>query len=191
VIGEYGGIEQMFIALGNGQRTAVVPPGARRGRYGIDSHGTRLCLAGKGTEIQCVDKDGSQLVFRWTQDFVPTPQSEIDAWKARMRSGDAAEPGHNAERIIAGIIIPEMRPPILSIVVATDGRIFVAGPDLEPQREGWIPYRVFSPKGELVGVAELPLMAITELGEDHVLGVTRNADGVEFVAMYDIERAGR
>jgi len=186
-VGPYAGIEQMFIDLGNGQRTAEVPPGARRGMRGFGARGTRLCVAAAGTEVSCVDEDGSRLSIRWTQDAVPVPQSEIDAWKARYRSGGRTGSAQTAEQIIAGIIIPESRPPILAIVVATDGRVFVAGPDLPRELTGPIPYRMFSRTGELVGIAQLPAMGVHEVGDDYVLGVERDEDGVEFVVIYDVK----
>jgi hypothetical protein len=191
IVGEFGGIEQMFIDVGGGRRTAVTPPNRRWGMRGMGGRGTRLCLAGIGVEIRCVDEDGAIMIVRWAQDPVPTTQAEIDAWKADMRSGRGGEPPQYAERIIAGIIIPETKPPVSTIVVSTDRRIFVHGPDLKREREGWFPYRVFSPRGELLGIAELPFMGIHELGEDYVLGVVRNADGVEFIALYDIDPVER
>ena len=73
------------------------------------------------------------------------------------------------------------------VAVADDGRVLVSGPDLRspPGRQRM---RVFSPEGELLGVADLPPVAIHELGENHLLGVWRNDDGVEFVVLHDVRR---
>jgi hypothetical protein len=190
VLGTFGDIQQMFFDVGGGRRTPVIPPSARFRREAIGGRGTRFCIAGNDApEVRCVDEDGRRLIIRWTQDSVPTPVAAIDEWRNDVRTG-AARPGSRttpqaAERIIAGTIIPATAPPIRSLFVDADRRVFVGGPDLGAA-EGRFRYRVFSADGQLLGLAELPRVGVTEIGTDYLVGISRNEDGVEFIVVHDL-----
>jgi hypothetical protein len=192
VLGTFGDIEQMFVDIGGGQRDAVIPPSARRQRNALGGRGTRLCVAGNDVpEFRCLDQDGARLVVRWVQDSVATPTDSIDRFRANSRAS-ASRPGSGVdpqivERVIEGIIIPATLPPVTNIVVADDRRVLVSGPDLIAP-PGWQRMRVFSTDGELLGTADLPLLAVHELSGDRLLGVWRNDDGVEFVVVHDVRR---
>jgi hypothetical protein len=188
VVGSFGGIQQMFIDVGGGRRIPVIPPSARWPIEALGGGGTTLCFgADEGPEIRCVDQDGAMLIVRWTQAPVPTSQKAIDDWKAqtRRRATGRTTP-QMAERIIADIVIPPTQPSVGSILVARDGRIFVSSPDLQGAREGWIRRRVFSAGGQLLGVADFPRIQVLEVGDDYVLGVARDADGVEYVVVHEV-----
>jgi hypothetical protein len=193
VLGTIGDIQQMFIDIGGGRRTAEIPPSSRWGKHAIDARATRYCSAGNEIpEVRCIDDRGRRLIIRWAQADVPTPAEEIERWRAGVRAG-AARPGSGtsaqvAERIISAMIIPPTRPPIGTVVIDSEGRILVSGPDLVAP-EGGSRYRVFSPRGELLGFADLPRIGLAQMGPDYLLGVTRNDDGVEFVVMHDVTRA--
>ena len=192
VLGELGGIQQLFIDIGGGQRTAVIPPSSRRSINARNGDGSRVCVAGNDEpEVRCVDDDGTRLIIRWTQDTVLTPREEAMRWREGFRES-AAGPGSRtspqiAEKVIAGMIIPPTVPPIRDILVDNEKRVLVGGPDLSAAN-GWRRYRVFSADGELLGTAEFPAFAVYELGEDYAVGRARDADGVEFVVVYDITR---
>ena len=202
VIGSFGDIQQMFIDVGGGRRTPVIPPSARWPRHALGGGGTRLCLgADEGPELRCVDQDGSTLIVRWTQAPVPTEQKVIDDWKIETRRratrgtttqtiSSGLQQLQMAERIIAAIVIPPTKPSIGSILVAADRRILVSGPDLQVPREGWVRRRVFSADGQLLGVADFPPIQVLEIGADYVLGVARDADGVEYVVVHDLRAGG-
>ena len=192
VLGELGGIQQLFIDIGGGQRTAVIPPSSRRPINARNGDGSRLCVAGNDApEVRCVDDDGARLIIRWTQDTVPTPRAEALRWRDGLRES-AARPGSRtspqlAEKVIAGMIIPSTVPPIRDILVDNQKRVLVGGPDLTAP-EGWRRYRVFSADGELLGTADFPGFAVYDLGADYAVGRARNDDGVEFVVVHDITR---
>jgi hypothetical protein len=194
-VGEFGQIQQMFIDVGDGMREPVVPPSARYQRRASGARGTRSCHAGNDEpEVRCIDDNGSILIVRWNQETLPTPQSDIEAWRENLRTR-AAAPGSRTtpqaiERVISGVIIPPTRPLITSMLVDADGRIYVRGPDIESGTEGWLRYRVFSRDGELIGLADLPAVTIRELGADYLFGVSRNEDEIESVVVHGITRGG-
>ena len=193
VIGDVLGIQQMFIDMGGGRRSAEIPPSSRWQQTGIGARGTKLCTAGNETpEIRCVEQDGRVTIIRWTQEPVPTSQETIDAWKtrARERAGRSPAPGakQNAERVIAGMIVPPTVPPIAFLFVDAEGGVLVGSPDLKGGRPGWNRLRVFSPDGELLGYADVPQIWIGDLGDDYLLGRSFNEDGVEFVVGHDVRR---
>ena len=192
VLGTFGGIQQMFIDIGGGQRDAVIPPSARRPHVALGGRGTRLCVAGNELpEVRCVDQDGTRLMIRWHQDSVVTPDDSLARYREKERAS-ASRPGSGVdpqiiERVLEGIIVPATLPPITSVVVTDNRRILVGGPDLGAP-PGWQRVRVFSADGELLGLADLPLVSVHELGENHLLGVWRNEDGVEFVVVHNVQR---
>ena len=85
------------------------------------------------------------------------------------------------------MIIPPTVPPIAFIFVDDNGGVLVGGPDLKGP-PGWNRLRVFSPKGELLGYADLPQIWTFDLGDDYLLGRSFNEDGVEFVVVHDVRR---
>jgi hypothetical protein len=192
VLGDLGGIQQLFIDIGGGQRTPVIPPSSRRSLNARNGTGSRLCVAGNDApEVRCIDDDGKRLIIRWTQDSVPTPREDVIRWREGFRES-AARPGSRtspqiAEKVIAGMLIPPTVPPIRDILVDNEKRVLVGGPDLTAAA-GWRRYRVFSADGELVGTADFPAFAVYELGADYAVGRARDEDGVEFVVVHDITR---
>ena len=193
-LGTFGAIQQMYVDVGGGQRRSVVPPSARWQVSALGARGTRLCIAGnESPELHCVDQTGAHMLLRWRQDDVPTTEQEIEQWRAQMRARarEAARwylSPQETERVIERVVVPPAKPPIGVIVVDASGRIFVSGPDLPADAGRWRRYRVFAASGELVGVANLPPVHIHEIGDDYLLGVERDVDGVEFVVLYDVMR---
>ena len=93
VFGDVLGIQQMFIDMGGGRRSAEIPPSSRRQQTSIGARGTKLCTAANETpEIRCVAQDGRVTIIRWTQQSVPTSRETIDAWKTRVRVVPGARP---------------------------------------------------------------------------------------------------
>lgn len=191
-LGTFGAIQQMYVDVGGGQRRSVIPPGARWQMSALGARGTRLCIAGnESPEVHCVDQSGAHLLLRWRQADVPTTEEQIERWRAQMRErAREAERWHlspqETERVIERVIVPPTQPPIDDIVVDASGRVFVSGPDLPADARRWRRYRVFAASGELIGLADLPPVQIHEIGDDYLLGVDRNADGVESVVLYDV-----
>ena len=194
VIGGFGEIQQHFVDLGGGRRSSVVPPSARWRVSALGARGRRFCIAPNETpEVHCVDEDGEHMIVRWSQSDVPTSDAAIERWKTRQREFAARPRSFDSpadmERIIAAAIIPPTMPPVSRVLIDTEGGLLVVGPDIQRSDGGRVQARVFSPSGELLGIADLPSIVIHELGPDYLLGVSRNDDGVEFVEMYRVRRA--
>ena len=192
-LGTMGQIQQMYVDMGGGRRQSSTPPNARRQVSAVGARGTRLCVsANESPEVHCVDESGAHLLLRWRQDDVPTSREDVAEWRENLRAmGRAWAPfftTQDIERMIEGTIVPPTKPPIGDVVVDASGRVLANGPDLLATNEHWRRYRVFSESGELTGVADLPPIEVHEIGEDWLLGVERDADGVQFVVLHDVKR---
>ena len=192
-LGTMGQIQQMFVDVGGGRRRSTVPPNARRKMHALGGAGTRLCVsANESPDVHCVDESGAHLLLRWRQDDVPTADGDVEQWREDLRAiARTAGPGLTpqvAERMIEGVLVPPTKSPIGNIIIDASRRVFVTGPDLAATTARWHRYRVFSASGELIGIADLPPVEVHEIGEDWLLGVDLDADGVEFVVLHDVKR---
>ena len=191
VIGRYGEIQQMFVTVGGGRRHPVIPPGARRRISAMNGTGSRFCISdAERPEVDCIDADGSHLRIRWLQDTIPVTSDMVEQWREahrnRTRGFTSRSTGPEIEQMIAGVIIPPTLPSIQGILVDTEGRIFVASPGLHSPTRGRSHWRVFSADGELLGLADLPGAQVHALGPDYLIGVRRDAEGVETIVVHDL-----
>jgi hypothetical protein len=189
MIGTFGEIQQLMIDVGHGDPWPLVPPASRRRISHLGARGTRFCLApNEGPEVHCIDQDGEHMIARWSQEDVATPDSVIELRWRQMRESAGPLSPEDVERMIAAAIIPPTMPPVSALAVDTGGGFLVVGPDIQRSVSGRLRARVFASSGELLGLGDIPPIVVHELGADYLLGVSRNADGVEFVELYRVRR---
>jgi hypothetical protein len=196
VLGEFGGLEQMFIAGSSGQRRVVLPLAGRRMVSAMSArHPSRFCVSNNTEpEVHCVDGDGTRRILRWTQDPVAIPAEAIELWKKNIRDRAARQSGGlssaDAERMIAASLIHDAYPPIQHIHVAADRSVLVASTDINSSADSVTRFRVFGANGQLLGLAVHPLrFYLMYLHGDRALGGTADDDGVQSVVMYRVVRA--
>ncbi|MYG80945.1 MAG: hypothetical protein F4187_03860 [Gemmatimonadetes bacterium] len=79
----------------------------------------------------------------------------------------------------------EFRPPIVGLLVDSEGYLWVADRK-DRARSEW---SVFNPTGRWLGTLEIPLEHIEWIGEDLILGVNEDPDtGIEVVRGYRLSR---
>lgn len=122
---------------------------------------------------------------------------DVGAWiRARIEATGAADSG-SLRKALLGAPRAETLPAFAAMVVDRVGQLWVRDArmlDYVPQ-EGTKPSRtnwsVFSPAGLWLGDVHMPArFRPTDIGADYVLGVAQDADGVETVALYKLERKG-
>lgn len=139
-------------------------------------------------EVRSHDADGSlrQIVRLNGVGLALTP--EVVA-AARAESRDPANPTPAwAERLWDHL--PSTRPAYSRLLVDASGYLWVAEhvAVAAPPRN-WL---VFSPAGALLGLVEVPAgLRVTEIGVDHVLGVSHDDMGVERIHRYGLRRPRR
>ncbi len=188
-LGDFGAIESMFVDVGRGRIEPVIPPNAKRRFTTLGAAGERFCITGNDApEVRCVDDDGARVIIRWSQDTVRTTDVMIERWRAARRAEATRAGAHGnpqqTERLIAQVVVPPTVPPVSGILVDRARRVFVTGPDLAAAKPEWTRYRVFSRDGVLLGFADLPAVGAPDIGDNYLLGVARDADGVEFIVSY-------
>jgi hypothetical protein len=188
VLTRFQEMEQMFVDAGDGRRTIAMPLGGRWGRSATSSRSpVRFCHANNDApELHCVNSDGSYRIIRWVQQSTLIPSDSVAAWKKRHRERSR---GAGAERIIAAALIHDTWPPIRGLSIASDHSVLVGTVDLNSPA-GMSNYRVFSPSGELLGLAVFPeSFWITDILGDDVIGVALDSTGLQSVVRYRLRRA--
>ncbi len=195
-LGVMGGIEQ-YQSPSPGVPVAIPATPVPLGRRGHVASGADRIHAGNTGRYEI-------RVFDWTGDLVqvirrahtPRPVSNEDRARARERllegplfDLEVVPPDirRALERQAREAPMPDTHPVFEAFFVARTGELWVrlaSGAEDTTWR-----FDVFSPAGELEAVVEMPrLHRVLDIGEDHVLGVARDAFDVEYVELYRIMR---
>jgi len=115
--------------------------------------------------------------------------SDVAAWQAMRRSWARTDDQRAwAERVIAEMPFPRVKPAYSGLMVDTGGNLWVERFALDRE----IPSRwaVFDPDGRYLGDVETPARFIMRgIGEDWIIGVWWNEEDVEFVRVYRLHRS--
>jgi hypothetical protein len=181
-----GGLAQLMPA---GQRTPVVEPFSPREQYAIGGH--RVYVGDNdSTVIHAFDLDGKPLGrFTIATDAIPVASRELE-W-ARQRSLEWATQMHLPAAVFeqrwAATPKPARHPYWGTALVDKTGALWVSA----PPRTGETPvaWTTFDRDGKRLGAMTMPGgFTPKDIGADYVLGVQRDEDGVETVAMYSLRR---
>lgn len=121
-------------------------------------------------------------IIRRTADPIPITPEDIEEWKAGFSlpwNWDAWD------EAMARLPPREFRPPIVGLLVDSEGYLWVADRK-DRARSEW---SVFDPGGRWLGTVAVPLGRVEWIGEDLILGVNEDPDtGVEVVQGYRLGR---
>jgi len=153
----------------------------------------RICIdAIGGPQVNCFDSDGSATYVRWHALPRLLSDETRKAWiEAEARRGERAGARADPPQIRAALVgapLPQELASVVEVKVDKRGLVWVRSPDLPNDDRGQLRFRVFDRKGEMLGYALAPSPAIEEIGEDYMLVISRNVDGVEQVVMYRLRR---
>lgn len=140
-------------------------------------------------EVTCYSPEGAQTSVRWAAELGPITPSEVERWiDETTGSWQGKMSDDEARKLLLEVVHASSRPAYDGLVLDHDGNLWVEQnpPDADPWGPGH--YLVFDPAGALLGELELPPLEILEIGRDYVLGVFRDALGVEFLRVHSLEK---
>ncbi|WP_420462085.1 hypothetical protein [Candidatus Palauibacter sp.] len=170
------------------------------------AYGSRLVVAPWGElvaightsryEIKAFRGDGALARIVRRDDVLRTPrQADLEPYvEAQMsmltESPYPAELLPDARRSLESTPLAETFPAFSSVVADATGNLWVREYDY-PREERPAPlWSVFDPEGRILGLVETPReLAIRRIGEDYVLGWTRDDYGVEYIQVWPLDRS--
>lgn len=185
----FPGDEEVQVTVqGQGVMTVgISPPHSRRTHMTFGGVPSRVCIGTQeSVEIRCFEADGSQRWIRWAVEPVRVTGGEIAAWQDQQRFATGDNPVGAATREgFGGVDPPEFRPPYGQIFVDEGGNLWVETPGaLDASAGEWREYRIFDAQGAWLGEIKMPPLRIFEIGERHIIGLHRDALGVEYVQVF-------
>ncbi len=183
----FGGTEQETVDAPWGPFN-VVRPAAKRTVIAVQPTSSRVCIGDQeAPEVVCFRPDGSRTVVRWTSEPVPPGDEEIAEWRDTTAEL-YAQKMNEAEvlRVLEQVTVPEFRPPYAQITLDGAGNLWVELGRTAGSAPEAIDHLVFDPEGVLLGIVALPSIEVLEIGDDYVLGLYRDALGVEYLHLYEI-----
>ena len=140
-------------------------------------------------EIRAYGAGGSvtRIVRRNHEVRAPT-QADLDRYRADyLASMNSAE--YTITPVLDALSVPPSFPAFSAIEVDALGYLWVREYNL-PGEEGAL-WTVFDPDGIVQGFVETPAdLRIFEIGADYVLGLVTDALDIEYVQLWELERAG-
>ena len=141
-------------------------------------------------ELRVYGSDGQleRLIRAPFLDRAATAEEWREAIEEEIESRDAATNPRRAVEALAELVpAPDVRPAFSGLIGDSEGYVWVR-PYL-PTRGQPAAWTVVDPKGQLLGTVDLPEgFSPTEIGQDYLLGTSRDEMGVEYVHMYRLNR---
>lgn len=126
-------------------------------------------------------------IVRRTPDPIPIAASDIEEWKEDFERRNWEANWEPWDQAMAELPPPESRPPIVGLLVDSEGYLWVAD---RRDRNG-SEWSVFDPTGRWLGTLEIPLWRPEWIGEDLILGINEDPDiGVQVIEGYRLDRRG-
>lgn len=161
----------------------------------------RVRLAAGGTPLSVYVSNGDRYevhqyslsgvvgrIIRRMVDPIPVTASEIQEWKDwEWKDGHVVSQDWTAWDRAMAEQPPRVRPPIAGLLVDSEGYLWVKERySLDHSSSDW---SVFDRSGHWLGTLEIPMGRVEWVGEDLILGVTRDVDtGVQVVEGYRLTR---
>ena len=185
-LGDFGGILQQYVDVGDERPSATVPPFSRTTSWGLNaSDGTVLAADNAVPRFELFLPDGTHVIARWAETPGAVSGDEIEAWKDRQRNASWAQRRlPQLERAWATMDMPDEKPYFGRANTGSDGTVW-----LGPVENGGTGWRAFAPDGRFLGVAGLPAGFFPmDSGPGWVLGVYRDDLEVEYLRLYPLVR---
>ena len=137
-------------------------------------------------EVRQFSRTGAhQRILRREADPIPITPGDIEDWKEAWASSYPPESWPAWVRAMAELPPRVFRPPIVGLLVDSDGYLWVAD-RVDHNASEW---SVFDPTGRWLGIVTVPLQHAEWIGEDVILGFNFDRDlGVEVVEGYRLSR---
>ena len=194
-LGSFPGPEMFTIRTARGVSGGGIP---FRHRVSAFAWGDFVAVAQNDRyEIKAFDLDGTlrKIVRRDHELVAPTP-AHVDAY---IEDQVAASPEEERTQRRAELreslrhrYVPETHPAYAAAMSDLADHLWVREYNLPGEGDAKPAWTVFDPDGQVLGFMETPAgLSIFEVGEDYILGLTRDDLGVEYVQVWSLERPGR
>lgn len=145
-----------------------------------------------GYDVHVYDSRGRlESILRHNVPERPLSPEEIEEAReyerAMYESGSSPRPEEWIAEQLRSMPIPPSAPPHGDLHVDSEGNLWVQ--EWRMPNSGQQRYNIFDPTGSAIGSLSLSgKFRITDIGNDYVLGLWRDANGVEFVHLYTLEK---
>lgn len=189
MLGVFAGTE--MVAMGTPSTGFVLRP-RPFGRQTLAAvHDGRVYVAtGDAYEVAVYEpKRGLRSVYRAERRPLPVTRQDEDAYRRSLVTlGGDAQARAQAERLLESVSFPSEMPPLSGLEVDSAGYVWVKEPE-KPGDTAPAAWTVLSPGGAVLGTVRLPRgLNVRQIGGDWVLGIVVDADEVEHVRLYRLER---
>lgn len=146
----------------------------------------------EGYDVHVYDSEGRlERIFRHTVPERPLSSEEIEAARESERAIYERSPSRRPADWIAehlrSMPIPPSAPPHGDLHVDSEGNLWVQ--EWQMPNSGQQRFSIFDPAGTAIGSLSLSeKFRIMDIGDDYVLGRWRDANNVEFVHLYSLEK---
>jgi hypothetical protein len=180
--------EEMRIVVTQARGSATMgfsPPQAKRGSIAFGGVPSRVCVGEQNEpDVGCYGADGVERRIRWPSSPRRLSEGDLATWR-----GGIARDRPDLEQALAGMPIPEFRPPYARIFLDDLLNLWVEIPRGLDEQSRPIDHEVFDPEGRWLGKVVLPPLQLLEIGDDYVIGLHRDGLGVESVRVHRLSKA--
>ena len=144
--------------------------------------------SGDAWEIEVYAPSGDLVrLIRLDADPVPVTDEHVSRYIEDMVANFPAENRSRMRQLLSEIPVPDAFPPYGGFTADALGYLWVA--DYAPFGDDSAEWTIFDPDGVLAGRITVPSgVGILEIGADYLLGVYRDAVGVEYLHQYGLRR---
>jgi hypothetical protein len=178
---------EVLLSLEDGRPVMGVVPFGRTASHAVLPEGF-VVGDQEAYELGVFSADGVlERIVRWTGPSLDLEESAVDEWRALQVS--SAPPDRRAEvrARLADVPVPDTRPAYRDLVVDEEGELWV-GAYAHPS-EGARRWDVFGSSGQWLASVRMPSgFTPRQVGSDWILGVARDALGVERVELRSLRR---
>ncbi len=186
-IGSFPGREVLLRP--EGERVVMgVAPFTRTASYAL---GAGVLFVGDQVthEVRSWELDGGLVaIIRWTGGSLEVTDQDVAEWKTRQVESAASVDQPSVRAYLTDVPVPDRRPAYGPLLVGAGGYLWVGAYEYVSQAPSF--WDVFDVRGRWLGSVEMPLgFRPLQIGEDWVLGVTRDELDVERVEVRTLIRA--
>lgn len=138
-------------------------------------------------EIEVWDPEGNlvRIIRRMNAQLDASEELQADAWELLTEQLE-----QDVGRIASGFPVPDSVPAVLGLTAGPSGELWVKRESVLGSANGAL-FDVFDSEGTYIGDVKLPFnVELEEVAESYVLAVYKDAVGVPYIHVYNLDRSG-
>ncbi len=132
--------------------------------------------------------DGSLRRIRRKAPLTATEESDIARWRSLLLGGSPPEQRSGAGDVLETLVFPHFLPAYSVVRAGAEGDVWAGrfvSPGVEPPEE----WDAYDSAGQYLGQVSTPRgLVVLEIGKNYIVGLWRDAFGVEYVQVHDLDR---